>query len=70
MSNSVKIQYWRIPEVFGNVVSIAYGASGDGKSVALRMDMQMMHFWRKKTLKRLKKAWQNIKNVHDLGTKW
>ena len=59
------MNYSGILGVFPNVMVIAHGASGDGKSVALWMDTQIMHFWRKKTLKRLKKTWQATKDAHD-----
>jgi hypothetical protein len=48
--NAVKMNYSNILGVFPNTMFLVTGASGDGKSVGLWYDTQVMHAFRKKAL--------------------
>jgi hypothetical protein len=55
--NCVKTHYSGILGVFPNLVINCHGASGDGKSVPLWFDTQVMHYLRKSILKKLNEEW-------------
>ncbi|CAK0865173.1 unnamed protein product [Prorocentrum cordatum] len=63
--NAVKVHYSGILGVFPNIMINAHGASGDGKSVALWFDTQVMHYWRKKNLEPRLEEWKDRKDAYD-----
>lgn len=66
--NAVKVDYSGILGVFPNLLLIDVGASGDGKSIGLWMDTQVMHYLRKKILQARLSAWETAKaafEAHD-----
>jgi hypothetical protein len=56
--SSLKTHYSGVLGIFPNLMLNDHGASGDGKSIALWFDTQVMHFLRKEILKIKKKEWK------------
>jgi hypothetical protein len=63
--NTVKTHYSGILGIFPNVMINLHGASGDGKSIPLWMDTQILHYLRKKILKKLEEDWGRLRGKYN-----